>query len=176
MYKRQLLDTCCLLNCQRRLSAVRTPLTLSLIHISPDYGSPTVACLLQRELGLPCDVPMFDINGACSGFLYGLKIAHGLLADSKRPYALVIGSEVISRNLDFTDRSTCVLFGDGAGAAVVRLKEGHPYYTTLGSRGDEKPLHTTKVGAVSYTHLSMDSERRHTRSAMALLFSLSYRR
>lgn len=113
---------------------------------TPDYGSPTVACLLQRELDLPCDIPMFDINGACSGFLYGLKVAHGLLADSQRPYALVIGSEVISRNMDFTDRSTCVLFGDGAGAAVVRLTDDHPYYTTLGSRGDEKPLHTTKAG------------------------------
>ena len=80
---------------------------------TPDYASPSMACLLQERLGLKEDTLCFDLNAACAGFLYGLKTAHALLAEAARPYALVVGCEVISRVLDMTDRNTCVLFGDG---------------------------------------------------------------
>lgn len=63
--------------------------------------------------GLPRDIPAFDLNAACSGFVYGLAVIRGMLSSLTRPYALLIGAEVLSRVLDFTDRSTCVLFGDG---------------------------------------------------------------
>ena len=103
---------------------------------TPDTASPTVACGLHGRLGLPEDTFVYDINAACAGFIYGLQTARQLLLGARRPYALVVGSETISRVLDYCDRSTCVLFGDGAGAAVVRLKPGTAYYGCCGSRAD----------------------------------------
>ena len=95
--------------------------------VSGDYATPSVACLVQAALHLPEDIPALDVNAACSGFLYGAAVAHGFLsADAARPYALVVGCEQLSRLLDMTDRGTCVLFGDGAGAAVLRLEETMP--------------------------------------------------
>lgn len=107
---------------------------------TPDYASPSMACLVQKELGLREDTLCFDLNAACAGFLYGMKTAHALLADSPRPYALLIGCEVISRVLDMTDRNTCVLFGDGAGAAVLRRDEEASWHTVFGSRGDPESI------------------------------------
>ena len=81
---------------------------------------------------------MLDINAACSGFIYGAAVARGLLAsrnDPARPYALVVGCEQLSRLMDMTDRSTCVLFGDAAGAAIFKLSDG-PFAVDLGARGD----------------------------------------
>lgn len=89
---------------------------------SSDYAFPSTACLVQKALGLPKDTMSFDISAACSGFLYGLKVCKGLLSSGKK-YSLLIGSEHMTRLLDFTDRSTCVLFGDGAGAAVLELDD-----------------------------------------------------
>lgn len=107
---------------------------------TPDYATPSVACLLQSQLGLPEDTICFDLNAACAGFLYGLKTAHALLPESPRPYALVVGAEVISRVLDMTDRNTCVLFGDGAGAAVFCQDENASWHTVFGSRGDPESI------------------------------------
>ncbi len=103
---------------------------------SPDRASPSTACTLQGRLGLPEDTVCFDLNAACAGFLYGVHTAHALLAASPRPYALVVGVEVLSRLLDRTDRNTCVLFGDGAGAAVLRRDEGRQWHTLFGTRAD----------------------------------------
>ncbi len=103
---------------------------------TPDNLTPSVACHVQELLGLPEDVVCFDVNGACSGFLYGLQIIRGLLMQDTKKCALLIGSEMISRVMDFTDRATCVLFGDASAAAVVRLKIDAPYYFTGGTRGD----------------------------------------
>ena len=77
-----------------------------------------MACQVQRALGLPEDRPALDVNAACSGFIYGTAVARGLLATLGGRYALVVGSEALSRLMNQTDRSTCVLFGDGAGAAI----------------------------------------------------------
>ncbi len=107
---------------------------------SPDYASPSTACLLQRQLGLPEDTICFDLNAACAGFLYGLHTAHALLASCARPYAVLVGCEVISRVLDMDDRETCILFGDGAGAAVIRRDEAAQWHTVFGSRGDEQSI------------------------------------
>lgn len=102
---------------------------------TPDRLSPSTACGLAGRLGLPPSAVVFDINAACAGFLYALHTARQLLLASGKPYALVVGSEVISRVLDFADRSTCVLFGDGAAAAVVSLGD-QPFYYTAGCRAD----------------------------------------
>lgn len=107
---------------------------------SPDYFVPSVACLLQRELGLLEEMPSFDMNAACSGFLYALHTARGILLQSEKRYALVVGSEIISKVLDMEDRGTCILFGDGAGAAVIELAEGKQYVSYLGARGDDTSI------------------------------------
>ena len=89
---------------------------------APD-ATPSVACQVQAALGLPENRPALDVNAACSGFLYGTAVARGLLATLGGQYALVIGCEALSRLMDPADRSTCVLFGDGAGAAVLKAEE-----------------------------------------------------
>ena len=113
---------------------------------TPDYLTPSTACLVQQALGLPRDIPAFDLNAACSGFVYGLAVIRGMLSSLTRPYALLIGAEVLSRVLDFTDRSTCVLFGDGAGAAVLARDEGRLLAIRLGADGQREPLYCPGPG------------------------------
>ncbi len=103
--------------------------------VSGEYVTPSLACVVQRNLGLPEDIPVLDVNAACSGFIYGLEVARGLLNGNGGRYGLVIGCEHLSKLLDMADRSTCVLFGDGAGAAVVEAVEGGTYESVLGARG-----------------------------------------
>lgn len=91
--------------------------------VSPDQILPSTGCLIQAELGAN-RAAAFDIAAACSGFLYGLTMANTMIRTGQTRYALVIGAEVLSRYVDYTDRSTCVLFGDGAGAAVLGPTEG----------------------------------------------------
>ena len=91
--------------------------------VSADTVVPSAACLLQRALGLPEDTPCFDLNAACTGFVYALHTMECLLNASPRPFGLVVGAEALSRVVDWTDRSTCILFGDGAAAAVYRATE-----------------------------------------------------
>jgi 3-oxoacyl-[acyl-carrier-protein] synthase-3 len=86
--------------------------------VTPDQILPATACLIQAELGADKAAAM-DIVAACSGFLYGLSLANSMIRDGQIKYALVIGAEILTRYVDYTDRATCVLFGDGAGAAVV---------------------------------------------------------
>jgi len=89
---------------------------------TPDMTFPSTACLVQAKLGAK-KAFAFDLSAACSGFIYALSVADQYLKSGKYQYALVIGAEVISRILDWTDRSTCVIFGDGAGAAVLKRTE-----------------------------------------------------
>ncbi len=86
---------------------------------SPDRLLPSNACDLQAELGA-VNAAAFDVSAACSGFLYGLSVAEGMIAAHGMRNILVIGAERLSRIIDYTDRSTCILFGDGAGAALVQ--------------------------------------------------------
>lgn len=115
---------------------------------TPDHASPSTACLLQRELELPENTICFDLNAACAGFLYGMKTAHALLSGGPRPCALVVGAEVISRVMEHTDRNTCVLFGDGAGAAVIRRDESRSWHTVFGSRGDPDSIRVQGPGPI----------------------------
>ena len=86
--------------------------------VTPDQILPSTACLIQAELGANKAAAM-DIVAACSGFLYGLTMANPMIRSGQIKYALVIGAELLTRYVDYTDRSTCVLFGDGAGAAIL---------------------------------------------------------
>jgi 3-oxoacyl-[acyl-carrier-protein] synthase-3 len=91
--------------------------------ISGDMVFPASACLVQKNLGAT-KAAAFDLQAACVGFLYGLHVADGLIQSAKAENILVIGGEILTRYVDWTDRSTCVLFGDGAGAAVVQATKG----------------------------------------------------
>ncbi len=105
--------------------------------MTPDYIMPAGACSVQSRLGALKATGM-DVCAACSGFLYGLSIAEKYLLDDPRLHILVIGGEIISHHLDWDDRTTAVLFGDGAGAAVLGArKEGHRLLAVeTGSNGD----------------------------------------
>ncbi len=93
--------------------------------ITPDMAFPSTACLIQHKLGIP-KVASFDIEAACSGFLYALDIADGMLSSKRYNCALVVGAEKLSSIMDWDDRTTCVLFGDGAGAAIISSSgKGH---------------------------------------------------
>src|SRR6185437_6072507 len=85
---------------------------------TPDLMSPATACLIQAALGCR-HIPAFDISAACSGFLYGLSVAAQFIRTGAAQHALVVGTEVLSRALDFSDRNSCILFGDGAGAVIL---------------------------------------------------------
>lgn len=94
-----------------------------LATITGDVGFPSTACFVQEKLGA-VNAAAFDIAAACSGFIYGLDLADSLIATEKARTVLVIGGETLSRITDYSDRNTCVLFGDGAGAAVVQPSDG----------------------------------------------------
>lgn len=97
---------------------------------TPDLTFPATAAIVQRKLGAPVGVA-FDVQAVCSGFVYALSIADGFVARGMSRCALVIGAEAMSRLMDWSDRGTCVLFGDGAGAVVLEPQEGE------GGAGDQ---------------------------------------
>jgi len=89
---------------------------------TPDMVFPSTACILQNKLGM-AGGPAFDVQAVCSGFVYALTVADAMVRAGTARRALVVGSEIFSRLLDFNDRTTCVLFGDGAGAVVLEASE-----------------------------------------------------
>jgi len=91
--------------------------------VTPDFPFPATACIVQHEIGA-VNAAAFDLSAACSGFIYGLSIADKYIRCGEAQKVLVIGAEVLSRVVDWTDRNTCILFGDGSGAAVVEATEG----------------------------------------------------
>ncbi len=104
-------------------AAAATPSEVDLVIVAtttPDMVFPSTACILQAKLGIPGHGPAFDVQAVCSGFVYALATADLFVKAGMAKCALVVGSEVYSRILDWKDRSTCVLFGDGAGAVVLR--------------------------------------------------------
>ncbi len=107
-------------------AAGRAPEDVDLIIVAtttPDLTFPATAAIVQRKLGAPVGVA-FDVQAVCSGFVYALNVADGFVSRGQCKCALVIGAETMSRLLDWTDRSTCVLFGDGAGAVVLEPVQG----------------------------------------------------
>jgi 3-oxoacyl-[acyl-carrier-protein] synthase-3 len=127
--------------------------------ITPDSVVPSQACILQRDLGLRQDIPCFDLSAACTGFLFALRAMEGLLSGNETRYGLVLGAEALSRITDWTDRNTCILFGDGAGAAVVRFDPGQGRtFMDLGCRGDEVLLHVPGPGTEKVT-ISMEGRQ-----------------
>lgn len=91
--------------------------------VTPDMSFPSTACFVQKGLGIKSNCAAFDLSAACSGFLYGLDIADKYIKGGGAKTVLVIGVDLFSKIIDWTDRSTCILFGDGAGAVVVQASE-----------------------------------------------------
>ncbi len=129
--------------------------------VSGDFSSPSVACLLQKRLGVQCMA--YDINAACSAFLFLLETAAGYFARGTVKKVLVVGAERLSRIVDWSDRSTCVIFGDGAGAAVLGTGDGYGK-SVFHVQGDdeviriphyapESPFHT-KSEETPYIHMN----------------------
>ena len=112
--------------CREAMAAAGVlPADIDLIIVAtstPDMVFPSTAALLQHKLGI-AGCPVFDVQAVCSGFIYALTVADALIRSGTAHKALVVGSEVFSRLLDFNDRTTCVLFGDGAGAVVLEASE-----------------------------------------------------
>lgn len=117
-----------------------TPADLDLIIVStssPDYHVPAVSSTVQAMLGATC--PAFTLVTGCTGFVYGLVTAHQFITSGAYRHILIIGVEIVSRFLDWTDRNTCVLFGDGAGAVVLtpQVAPGGVLSFDLGSKGEQ---------------------------------------
>lgn len=131
--------------------------------ITPDCLTPSMSCILQEKLGA-VNAVCFDINAACSGFIFAMNTAHMYLQAGMARYALVLGVEVLSSILDWTDRSTCVLFGDGAGAAVLGPGEYGIQDFIMGSDGSHgkallcsgrplRNLYSNEEAANPYVHM-----------------------
>jgi 3-oxoacyl-[acyl-carrier-protein] synthase-3 len=111
---------------QALAAAGRTPADVDLIVVgttTPDLTFPAAATMVQRKLGCPIGIA-FDVQAVCSGFVYALAVADNFVARGQSRCALVIGAETMTRLMDWSDRGTCVLFGDGAGAVVLEPGEG----------------------------------------------------
>ncbi|MEA2062785.1 MAG: beta-ketoacyl-ACP synthase III [Gemmatimonadota bacterium] len=123
---------------------------------SGDYLFPSTACVVQKNLGA-ARATAFDVSAACSGFLYGLTVAYSLMNSGIYTNALIIGAETLTKITDYTDRSTCVLFGDGAGAMLVTLNEDGDglFANHLGSDGSYTDILNLPAGG---THLPATQE------------------
>lgn len=127
-----------LVACQQALSSAgRVPNDIDLIVLAtstPDFIFPSTATILQDKLGMTNGAAAFDLQAVCGGFIYALAVADKFIRSGSHQRALVIGAETFSRILDWTDRGTCVLFGDGAGAVVLEA-------------GDKPGIHATALHA-----------------------------
>ena len=122
---------------------------------SSDYLSPSAACMVQRGLGLPHDAVCFDLNAACSGFLFAIHTMECLLAQAPRKYGLVIGAEMLSRFINWEDRGTCVLFGRRrrCGGGVAGGLSLHPRRSGLPRRPGHAGRHRRgEAGAGPHLH------------------------
>jgi 3-oxoacyl-[acyl-carrier-protein] synthase III len=111
--------------------------------VTPDLPMPSTACFVQHKLGIPTTAACFDLNAACSGFIYGLDTACAMIGSGRYKKALVIGAEKLSSIVDWQDRGTCLLFGDGAGAAVIGASDTPGIGligTKLGALGEDTDL------------------------------------
>jgi 3-oxoacyl-[acyl-carrier-protein] synthase-3 len=129
--------------------------------VTPDHKLPNTACILQQKLGITNKCAAIDIAAACSGFVYGLNMATGLIKMGAIKNALVIGSEMLSREVNWEDRNTCILFGDGCGVAIVGANEDNDESDILslhlGADGKGKEFFDQPVGGavepITATHL-----------------------
>lgn len=115
---------------------------------TPDCLTPSMACQVHKALNLPENTMAFDFNAACSGFVYGMSLAQDMLRNRPDSGILLIGSEKISAHLDYTDRNTCILFGDGAGGAIFS-SGGKDLPFVFGTSGDDVAITCPMGGKIA---------------------------
>lgn len=125
--------------------------------LTPDYKTPSVASYVQAQLGLK-NAGAIDINAACAGFTYGLNLANGLITSGQNKKILVIGSETLSKITDYNDRSTCILFGDGAGACLVEYDKEEMSFIASNAGSDGLKGHNLYCTELSEEMFSDDLE------------------
>lgn len=133
--------------------------------ITPDMCTPSVACMVQKELGAT-KATAFDVNAACSGFIYALQIAESMMKIHNFKNALVIGAETLSKIVDWKDRGTCVLFGDGGGAAILTQSKNKGIINTF-SKADGSKYESLIAGAFDVENpYALDVNPRNTKVQM----------
>ncbi len=140
-----------------------------------DYTFPATGCLVQAGLGA-VNAMAFDLEAACSGFLFGLGNACGMIASGMARHVLVIGAEVLSRITDYTDRSSCILFGDGAGAALLSASNsGEVVYTEMGADGAWRDILVVPAGGSRnpISHQAIDQREHYMRLQGREVFKLA---
>jgi len=144
--------------------------TLQMIIVAtgtPEFVFPATACLVQKKLGITTDCIAFDVQAACTGFIYALSIADQYIKSGTIQRALIIGSELMSRLIDWSDRNTCVLFGDGAGAVILEASnEPGILSTELYSQGSFDELLTIEnmqMGDHTSTNPQLTQVQNHNR-------------
>lgn len=148
--------------------------------ITPDKQMPSVACIVQAKLGA-VNASAFDVSAACSGFIYGIDIADSMIKSGRVKNVLVIGSEVLSKSVDWADRGTAVLFGDGAGAVVLRGQEKSDNDSTgiisckTYAEGDKGSCLTMEEKAVKNPYCKSDEDDRYIRMNGRDVFRFSTR-
>lgn len=146
--------------------------------VCPDMTLPSTACLIQSQLGAK-RAAAFDLVAACSGFVYGLTVADQFIRSKQAKYVLVIGAELLSRYVDYTDRATCVIFGDGAGAAVLagRADGSGVLSSRIQSDGDYSEFLYTPGGGTRYpaSHKSIDDRLHFIKMKGNELFKVAVR-
>ncbi len=141
---------------------------------TPDRVFPSTACLLQSRLGIH-GCPAFDVQAVCTGFVYALSVADKFIQTGSARHALVIGAETFSRIIDWTDRNTCVLFGDGAGAVVLAAQDSPGIHSThLHADGDYAELLHVPVG-VSSNRALVEEGRAFVQMAGSEVFRMAVR-
>ena len=111
--------------------------------VTPDVVLPSESCLVQKYAGIPEGAIAFDLNAACTGFIYSLTVANSMMhmLPAERPYALIVGAEAFSKIVNFEDRGSCILFGDGAAAMVIEKSETNLFDAHLGANGDDETIY-----------------------------------
>ena len=145
---------------------------------TPDMLFPSTSCLIQQRLGAK-QATCFDLSAACSGSVFGIITAQQYLLTGRYRNALVVGAEALSGFIDWTDRSTCVLFGDGAGACVLApVSKGGILATDMGSDGSAAELLSMPGGGSKYppSHASIDQRLHFLRMSGTDIFKLAVRR
>lgn len=143
---------------------------------SADHLMPSAACIVASNLGSTCAA--YDLNAACSGFIYALQVGASAIESGRARCVVVIGADMLSRVLDFTDRTTCVLFGDGAGAVVLKASdEPGVLSTVLGSDGSGKDMLIIPAGGskAPCTHERIDAREQYLRMNGKEVFKFAVR-
>lgn len=144
---------------------------------SPDMIFPSTACLAQAKMGLTCAA--YDVNAACTGFIFALQAGTAAIESRRAKRVLVIGADALTRHVDFTDRSTCILFGDGAGAFVLEASEKLGVIGIhLGSDGHGADMLSIPAGgsAAPCTHERIDAREQYLKMAGNEVFKFAVRR